>query len=131
MATPKPRPSYNNPWTLMTPNRRPSIILPASPTAFSFYTLHNLKPVKPTSPTLSSLIPQSNRNAGPDVLQETLWPMHGIFFFKLYIPKQNHSVICYCFDHSPPLCRQQAKLTLSRPILSLLFLGCSRQEVQG
>lgn len=83
MATPKPRPGYT-PWSLMTPKPKPSIILPAAPTVFSFYTLHHLKPVKPTSPTLSSLIPQSNHQAGPEVLQKTRWPIHGKTFFHIY-----------------------------------------------
>lgn len=79
MATPKPHPGYNNPWSLMTPRPRPPITSPAAPTAFSFDTLHRLKPVKPTSPTLPSLIPLSNRPAGPEVLQETGWPIRGNF----------------------------------------------------
>lgn len=102
MATPKPRPGYNNPWSLMTPKPRPSIILPAAPTAFSFYPLKHMKPVKPTSPTLSSLIPQSNRHVGPEVLQETGWPIRGNSF-KEIIPQNmiivSFDIVLIVFSH--------------------------------
>lgn len=90
MATPQPRPGYNNPGALMTPKpnpslHRPSIIIPAVPTVFSYTTQHHPKPVKPTSLTLPSFIPQSNRHAGPEVSQETRWPIRGNLFSNAYI----------------------------------------------
>lgn len=89
MATPKPRPGYNSPGSLMTPKpnpslHRPSIFIPAVPTVFSYNTQHHPKSVKPTSLTPPSFIPQSNRHAGPEDLQETQWPIRGNLFSNAY-----------------------------------------------
>lgn len=130
MATPKPRPGYNNPGALMTPKpnpslHRPSIIIPAVPTVFSYTTQHHPKPVKPTSLTLPSFIPQSNRHAGPEVSQETRWPIRGNLFSNAYYYFFLHNIILafdivlIIFSH----CQQQAKLSLSIPLLSPLLLG--------
>lgn len=85
----------------MTPKPRPSIILPAAPTAFTVYTLRPVKPAKPTSPTLSSLVPQSNRHTGPEVLPETPWPIHGNYLFiYLYYKAKSfcHFILFWSFS---------------------------------
>lgn len=93
----------------MTPHPRPSIILPAAPTAFSFHTLHHLNPAKPTSPTLSSLVPQSNRHAGPEVLPETRWPIRGN---------------CFCFYYYYCLFILRRQIILSSAIVLIISPHC-------